>query len=442
MRRQIRQVAGPVPALPGLEHLGGNGRAQRRCRPPRRTARRRGSAVRRARRPHRGERPGAAHRGAGRAPRAPKQRHRRTRPRARRRPGARRRLAARRRSGHRQVHPAAASARQSVRRTAGALYQRRGVRRAGGAACPTSGPERRAGAADGRNAAGGHARRVSTRPRCRAFPRRAFPPPNLPHRAREEQSLPPHGWGGSGWGCPPRGAASECEHGGLFHRSDRLHPDGLHRGAVLGAGVGVAGARMRGATHPRGQGQRHHPGAGRPRHQGRRARRAACAGAHGRYRAVFRGRHAVALPADSRHQEPLRRGERTGRVRHDRAWPQRRVQPLGHLPLHPRRAGARHLRARHTGGHPPAVGGGAGAGGQRRRAQPAPPVRGAGRSAAGHAAGRAASPCRSRQRRSGRVRQRRGRGAHHRARGRSGRAAGHSKFAAQPPATAGSAGLR
>jgi hypothetical protein len=42
------------------------------------------------------------------------------------------------------------------------------------------------------------------------------------------------------------------------------------------------------------------------------------AGAHRRYRAVFRGRQPFQLPPGAGDQEPFRRGQRAGRVCHDR----------------------------------------------------------------------------------------------------------------------------
>ncbi len=63
---------------------------------------------------------------------------------------------------------------------------------------------------------------------------------------------------------------------------------------------------------------RHHHHHGRPRDEGGRAGRTARAGAHRRHRAVFRGRHAFELPPGARLQEPLRRRQRTRRVRDDR----------------------------------------------------------------------------------------------------------------------------
>ena len=79
--------------------------------------------------------------------------------------------------------------------------------------------------------------------------------------------------------------------------------------------------------------ERHRDRAGRPRHQGRRARRPARAGAHGRHGAVLRRRHAFELSPGARHQEPLRRGQRDRRVRDDREGPEGRGQPERDLPV-------------------------------------------------------------------------------------------------------------
>ncbi|KAF1854560.1 hypothetical protein Lal_00010360, partial [Lupinus albus] len=223
-----------------------------------------------------------------------------------------------------------------------------------------------------------------------------------------------------------------CRGAGLLRH--RLHPDALLRAAVLRARLGRAGARVRGAAHPHGQGARLRDGAGGPCHQGRRTGRPARAGAHRRHGAVLRGRHAQQLPAGEGHQEPLRRGQRDRRLRDDREGPEGRGQPERHLPVHPCRAGAGQLRARHAGRHAAAAGGAAGPGGQRRR-EPEAAVRRPGPGPPGHAAGRAAPPRGRGHGRPGRVRQCRRRRAHHRAGGRPGRAAGDSK----QPAWAGPA---
>ena len=159
-------------------------------------------------------------------------------------------------------------------------------------------------------------------------------------------------------------------------RGDRFDPDRLQRGADLGAGLGRAGARVRGAADALRQGERHDDHPGRPRHQGRRARRAARARAHRRHRALLRGRHALELSPRARDQEPLRRGQRDRRLRDDREGPEGRQQPERDLPVDARRAGARLVRAGHARRHAADAGRGAGAG-RRRRPEPAPARRSA-----------------------------------------------------------------
>src|SRR4030066_101731 len=90
----------------------------------------------------------------------------------------------------------------------------------------------------------------------------------------------------------------------------------------------------------------HHDDSGRACHQGRRAGRAARAGAYRGYGAVFRGRHAFQFPPDPRVQEPLRRGERTRRVRDDREGAARGEQSFRAVPVAARPAGRRLLRGR------------------------------------------------------------------------------------------------
>ena len=124
---------------------------------------------------------------------------------------------------------------------------------------------------------------------------------------------------------------------------DRFDPDRVFRAADFGARFGGAGARMRGATHARRQEHGRHHHSGRPRHQGGRAGRTARAGAHRGYGAVFRGRYAFQLPPGARVQEPLRRGERARRVRHDREGPARGEQPVRAVSVAARR---RRWRAR------------------------------------------------------------------------------------------------
>ena len=108
--------------------------------------------------------------------------------------------------GHRQVDPAAAGARRAGAGDEGALRHRRGERRAGGAALAPPRPGRERGA---------RARRDS---------------------AREDPG-------------DPRGRAARG-------RGDRLDPDRLQRAAQLRAGLGGAGARVRGAADPLRQGER------------------------------------------------------------------------------------------------------------------------------------------------------------------------------------------
>ena len=55
----------------------------------------------------------------------------------------------------------------------------------------------------------------------------------------------------------------------------------------------------------------------------------------------FEGDNSFDLPARPRHQEPLRRGQRTRRVRDDRSRPARRQQPVGAVPVAACAAGAR-----------------------------------------------------------------------------------------------------
>mmetsp|Transcript_6031 Transcript_6031/g.24071 ORF Transcript_6031/g.24071 Transcript_6031/m.24071 type:complete len:461 (+) Transcript_6031:3029-4411(+) len=372
-------MAGQMPALRRLEHAD---------RKRRRTQRQRQEPL-----PGPGQEPAGrdAQRDRGQRLRAHAHRPGGAGPGAGRRHRGRRRGADRRRPGHRQVHAAAAGGGVAEPDREGALRDRRGVGRPGGDALAPPGPGRRQGARAGRD-------------QPRKDPRHA---------------------GGRTAGL-------------LRHR---LHPDPLLRAAQLRARLGGAGARMCGPADPHRQGQRLRDGAGGPCDQGRGTRRPARAGAHRRHGAVLRGRHAQQLPPGARHQEPLRRGQRDRRVRDDREGPEGRGQPERHLPVHPHRAGAGQLRARHAGGHAAAAGGAAGPGGQRRR-QPAALVRRPGPRPAGHAAGRAAPACRRGHGRPGRVRQRGGRRAHQRTGGRPGGAAGHPELAAGPAAAQGLHRLR
>ena len=218
--------------------------------------------------------PARQRRGAPHATLSDRRRGVRSRAGRRARPG--RRDPAGRRSGHRQVDAAAAGDGGDRRREEGALHHRRGIGRAGRAARAAARPRQRAGVAAGRSPARGHRRR------------------DLGRAAR-----------------------------GRRHRFD---PDGVHRGADLGAGKRRAGPRMRGAADEARQAARHRRRVRRPRDEGRRDRRPARAGAHRRYGALLRGRSAFELPAGARDQEPLRRRQRARRVRDDRAgarraWP-------------------------------------------------------------------------------------------------------------------------
>ena len=154
-------------------------------------------------------------------------------------------------------------------------------------------------------------------------------------------------------------------------RGDRLDPDAVFGRPAVGAGIGGAGARMRRAADPRRQERRDHHGVHRARDQGRHAGRSARARAHGGHGAVLRRRHALALPADPRLQEPLRRGERAGRVRHGGEGAERRRQSVRAVPVPARRRGRRLVRDGDAGRHAPDAGRDPGAGGRGARAQPA-----------------------------------------------------------------------
>ena len=127
---------------------------------------------------------------------------------------------------------------------------------------------------------------------------------------------------------------------GLHHR--RLGPDGVLAEIPVGAGQYWSGARIGDAAAVCGEGAEHPHLPRRPRHQGRRARRSQGARAHRRHGAVFRGREASRPPGHSRGQEPLRGGQRAGRVRDDRPRPARGGQSLGVVS---RRAARRRARA-------------------------------------------------------------------------------------------------
>ena len=196
-----------------------------------------------------------------------------------------------RRPGDRQVDLAAAGVRVAGRGAARALCQRRGVPPADRAARPPAGAHR-----------GGH-------PAARRDLRGA--------RAR-----------------PGRARAAAGDGGGL-------DPDPLYRSAAIGPRLGQPGARDRGAIGALRQAGGYGGLPGRSCDQGWGPGRSAGAGAHGRYRAVLRGGVRGALPAGAGDQEPLRGGQRVGRLRHGRPRPARGQEPLGDLPLAARSAGAR-----------------------------------------------------------------------------------------------------
>ena len=229
VRRHQPQMVGQMPALRGLEHLGGGGIGTRWCcqkplRPPRRFGT--GFAGHRALR-HRSPRRGAhAHR------------PRRTRPRLGRRHGRRRGGADWRRPGHWQIHLVVASlGRFAAHRPKHLVRHRRRVWRAGRAAGASLGAGPQPGAGAGRNPAG----------------------KNHLH---------------------PASAVAA-------HRCHRLHPNGVFRPTHQCAGVCRAGARVCRPPHPLGQGQRHRHCVGRPCHQRGRFGRSAGAGTHGRHGAVL-----------------------------------------------------------------------------------------------------------------------------------------------------------
>ncbi len=173
---------------------------------------------------------------------------------------------------------------------------------------------------------------------------------------------------------------------------------------------------------------------GRPRDQGGRHRRPARARTHGRRGAVFRGRVRQPLPRAARVQEPLRRGQRTGRVRDVRQGPARGAQSVGDLPVRAQRPDAGQRGDGHPRGHAAAAGGGAGAGRPVLAGQSATRGPGPGAEPPGHAAGGAAPPRRRGRLRPGRVRQRGRRHPRAGNRGRPAGAAGGAVVAARPAA--------
>ena len=107
--------------------------------------------------------------------------------------------------------------------------------------------------------------------------------------------------------------------------------------------------------------------ADRPRHQGRPDRRPARARAHGRRRALLRGRARPPVPDPARGQEPLWPGQRDRRVRDGRGRPRAGAQPFGPVPGRPRGRRRRRRGVRRHGGHAAAAGRDPGAGGAQRR---------------------------------------------------------------------------
>jgi len=268
---------------------------------------------------HRGERRGRApwrHRRGARRPRhrlreprgrlgdaaARDHRHRRVRSRARRRPRLRLGRPRRRGSRHRQVDAAATGGRGARAHAARGLCLGRGGDRPGAAA-------RRAARAD---QGAGRAGLDDLRAR----------------RARQ-----------------PRGQGRARRH---RHRFD---PDDVRRHARLRAGHRVPGPCLGERAHPHRQEARRRDPAGRPRDQGRHDRGPARARAHGRHRALLRGRARPPVPHHARGQEQVRPDRRDRRLRDDRPRPGRGPEPIAALPRGPprRRLGRRGLRW--DGGH-------------------------------------------------------------------------------------------
>ena len=107
-----------------------------------------------------------------------------------------------------------------------------------------------------------------------------------------------------------------------------------------------------------------------PRHQGRADRRPAGGRAHGRHRALLRGRARPPVPHPARGQEPLRPGGRDRGLRDDRRRARRGGEPLGAVPLRARQPGLRLGGLRRRRGHAAAARRGAGAGGADARSAP------------------------------------------------------------------------
>ena len=180
-----------------------------------------------------------------------------------------RRRADRRRAGHRQVHAAAAGACRDRQVAPGAVRERRGV------------------------AAADRAAREAAR-RRRAASVIMLPDTDL---ARIEAAI-----------------KSEKPEVAVIDSIQTLYFGELQSAPGSVAQVRECAARLTRVAKSTGV----RDGVHRSRHQGGHARRPARARAHGGHGALFRRRHAFALPADPRLQEPLRRGERAGRVRDGR----------------------------------------------------------------------------------------------------------------------------
>ena len=103
---------------------------------------------------------------------------------------------------------------------------------------------------------------------------------------------------------------------GAGHR--RLDPDGVLAEDAVGARQHRPGARGGDAAALRGEGAERPDVPRRPRHEGGQPRRPQGARAHRRHGAVLRGRAPPRAPHRARGQEPVRRGQRAGRVRDDR----------------------------------------------------------------------------------------------------------------------------
>ena len=162
------------------------------------------------------------------------------------------------------------------------------------------------------------------------------------------------------------------------HRGDRFDPDAVVGGAAVGAGLGGAGARVRGAAHALRQARRHarcSSSAMSPRKA--RSPGRACSSTSSTPCSTSRAIR-IRLPPGARGEEPLRRGERARRVRHDRERAARGQQSVGAVPVPARETGARLLRAGHAGRHAAAAGRDPGAGRRGAYAQCAPPLRRAG----------------------------------------------------------------